>query len=78
MSDFELDLRQLPPPQPLLRILDRLEGFAAGDRLRALTPCHPVPLLELLEARGLAYEVEDVADGATRISIRHRDDGAGD
>lgn len=78
MDDIELDLRHLPPPEPLIRILDALASLPVGRRLCAYTPCRPQPLLDTLDARGFAWEVEVAPGGDACVLIRHRDDRAGD
>lgn len=78
MDEIELDLRHLPPPEPLLRILDALDHLGIGQCLCAWTPCRPYPLLEMLDARHLRYEIDEAPGGGARIRIRYRDDGAGD
>jgi uncharacterized protein (DUF2249 family) len=65
-----LDLRELPPPLPMQRILQALEEAPVGTELRALTPLWPTPLLALLSDRGLAYCAEPQADGGALIVIR--------
>lgn len=72
--DIQLDLRDLPPPEPMVRILDALELLQPGQRLEAMTPYRPLPLLPMLEKLGYAWQVEDTASGHARLLIRHRDD----
>ena len=71
-----LDLRNLPPPEPMDRILDAVEALRPGDHIEALTPCWPAPLLAILEARGCAWRREDSPSGHARITIFLRE-GAG-
>ncbi|MBB5016415.1 DUF2249 domain-containing protein [Rehaibacterium terrae] len=79
MDEIKLDLRHLPAPEPLIRILEALEALAPGQSLRAITPCRqPLPLLEILDARACVYDLLDAEGGGGQIRIRHRDDGAGD
>ena len=53
----ELDLRTLPPPEPLLQALAAADALAPGAALRVLTPLLPLPLLQALSARGLSHQV---------------------
>lgn len=71
-----LDLRHLPPPEPMQRILDALEALPARACLVALTPFRPAPLLPLLEAREWAWRVEDLAGGGACIAIARRVESA--
>ena len=69
-----MDLRGLPPPEPMERILDALDALERGQCLEALTPFRPVPLLPLLEVRGYVWRVDTDADGHARIRICHAAD----
>ncbi len=71
-----LDLRHLPPPEPMQRILDALEALPARACLVAMTPFRPGPLLPLLEAHGWAWRVEDLPGGGACIAIARRVDSA--
>lgn len=50
-----LDLRDLDPPEPMVRILAALEAMAAGEVLAALLCREPVFLLPELAKRGHAW-----------------------
>ena len=67
-----LDMRHLPPPEPMQRILDALEGLPVRAVLVALTPFRPVPLLPMLEAQGWAWRLADLPEGGCRIAIWRR------
>ncbi|MEN1925889.1 DUF2249 domain-containing protein [Luteimonas sp. MJ293] len=71
---LHLDLRHLPPPEPMERILDAVTALAPGESIDALTPCWPAPLLPILEAQGCAWRREPAADGHARILIFLRED----
>lgn len=68
---IHLDLRALPPPQPMQRILDALADLAPGQRLEALTPLRPLPLLPMLAAQGFSWQLFDLDDGQAQITIEH-------
>lgn len=51
-----LDLRELPPPEPLQRALEAVTGLQANERLVVLTRFRPAHLIDQLDARGCAYE----------------------
>ncbi|WP_374012406.1 DUF2249 domain-containing protein [Pseudoxanthomonas koreensis] len=67
-----LDLRHLPPPEPMQRILDAVDALAPDARLDALTPFRPDPLLPVLEQWGYAWRIDDLEGGGARIAICHR------
>lgn len=72
-----LDLRHLPPPEPMLRILEALSTLTAGHTLVARTPCRPTPLLERLEAMGYRAHVVVAAGGDAWVHIVADDGLAG-
>ncbi len=71
-----LDLRHLPPPEPMNRILDALLSLPADARLDALTPQAPGPLLPILDEWGYIWRVAEQQDGSARIAICRRDAAA--
>lgn len=65
------DLRDLPPPEPLLAILAHVQDV--GTPLRVVLPYAPTPLAALLEGHG--WEVgpsEELFDGSVVVAIRPR------
>lgn len=69
MSLLRMDLRHLPAPEPMQRILDELRWLRQGRRLVALTPYRPGPLLEILDAWGYVYRVQDLPAGQACVTI---------
>lgn len=65
-----LDLRHLPAPEPMQRALAACEGLAPGRVLELLTPLLPMPLLQVLEARGFEASAELLYDGSARVRVR--------
>jgi hypothetical protein len=61
--DAVLDLRDLPAPEPMERILDACARLAPGGAVAARTPRFPRMLLSLLERRGLRWAALEEADG---------------
>ena len=61
-----LDLRGLPPPEPMEQILHHLHTLPPGERLVALTPMKPLPLLPLLQQLHARY------GESVEVSYRHR------
>lgn len=71
-----LDLRHLPPPEPMQRILDALDALPARACLHALTPHRPEPLLPMLERLGYAWRIDGLDEGGARIAICRLEDAA--
>lgn len=76
MTALRLDLRDLVAPEPMERILVVLRTLPRGQRLVALTPLRPVPLLPILADWGFAYRIHDLPAGEVCITICHADDAA--
>ncbi len=70
---IRLDLRDLPAPEPMQRILDEVQRLPRDQRIVALTPHRPGPLLEILDAWGYAWRVQDLPLGQACVSICHTD-----
>jgi len=60
----EIDVRGLEPPEPLIRILDRLESLPAGAALRARTDREPCHLFGEAVQRGFRHECQELPDGS--------------
>jgi len=59
-----LDVRGLPPCEPMERILAAIETLAPGQSLLATISREPRPLLPMLEQRGFVWRIErNDADG---------------
>ncbi|WP_295453815.1 DUF2249 domain-containing protein [uncultured Thiodictyon sp.] len=50
-----LDVRTLPPPEPLERVLDALTNLPAGGRLWVLHRREPFPLYDMLQTMGYSW-----------------------
>ncbi len=72
VESVEVDARGLEPPQPMLRILERLATLPAGATLRARTDRRPMHLYPLLAERGFTAETEAQSDGSFVTFIRRR------
>lgn len=68
----EVDARGLEPPQPMVRILERLDSLPAGAVLQARTDRRPMHLYPLLEQRGYTGESEEQDDGSCVTLIRRK------
>lgn len=73
-ASVEIDCRDLPPPEPMVKVLEAAEALNRDEALAALLPREPRFLFPELEARGFTWRGEALADGSYRISIR-RDGG---
>ena len=65
-----LDVRGLPPPLPMIRVLERLDALAPGAALTVLHERRPMLLYPLLDDRGVAHETDEPAPGLVRIVVR--------
>ncbi len=54
---IQLDLRDLEPPEPMVRIMAALERMNAGESLQVGLPRRPVYLLPILKEAGHRFEV---------------------
>lgn len=61
-TDAEVDARGLEPPEPMMRILNAVETLKPGASLRARTDRRPIHLYPELDARGIRYASEQIAD----------------
>jgi uncharacterized protein (DUF2249 family) len=68
-----IDVRGMEPPEPLERVLTTIDDFAAGDTLKVVIDCHPVPLFRTLERNGFAYRVEPGKVSQYEITIWRSD-----
>ncbi|MGB5835071.1 MAG: DUF2249 domain-containing protein [Thiohalocapsa sp.] len=66
--DHLLDVSDLPPPEPLERVLDALVDLPSGDRLALRHRRQPYPLYDLLRRMGYGWEVSG-SEGDWRILI---------
>jgi uncharacterized protein (DUF2249 family) len=71
--EFELDLRDLDPPEPMVRALECAESLAVGRTMAALLPREPVFLLEELNQRGHPWRGAFLPDNGYRIIVRAKE-----
>lgn len=62
-ADGVLDLRNLPPPEPMVHFLEVFEKSAAGSSVVALLSRAPGHLIKMLEQRGFPVKLEEQEDG---------------
>lgn len=65
-----LDVHELQPPEPMIRILSKLPELGPEDTLVVTHHREPVPLYAHLEAAGFAHAIEKLADGQFQLTIR--------
>lgn len=63
-GEVELDVRGLEPPEPMVRILERLATMPQGVVLKAFTDRRPMHLLAELQAGRVGFRCEELADGS--------------
>lgn len=73
-----LDVRDMEPPEPMVRTLEALETLPPGGTLLQVNVRVPQFLLPLLEERGFTYEIREQGPGLVRVFIRHRVAGTPD
>jgi uncharacterized protein (DUF2249 family) len=69
-TTLQLDVRGLEPPEPMVRILARLDGLGPGQTLEVLHDRRPLFLYPQLDDRGFRHETDEPAPGLVRIVIR--------
>lgn len=65
-----LDVRGLEPPEPMIRVLERLDTLGPGEELVVVHDRRPMFLYPQIEDRGFAHETTEVAPGEVRIRVR--------
>jgi uncharacterized protein (DUF2249 family) len=67
-----LDVRDLEPPQPMVRVLEEADRLGPGDELEVRHGRRPVFLYPQLDERGFVHETDEPEPGLVRIRIRRR------
>jgi uncharacterized protein (DUF2249 family) len=68
-STVQLDVRDLEPPLPMVRVLEAVEALGPGQRLDVLHHRRPVFLYPQLEERGCRHATDEPEPGLVRIAI---------
>lgn len=68
-TDLNLDVRGLPPCEPMERILAGSDQLLPGQRLRALVSREPLPLFPILQQRGFDWRVIAVMEGRCELLV---------
>ena len=71
MNTIDLDVRGLPPPEPMVRVLQAVADLPPVAVVHARTDRRPMHLLLQLESRGFRAECEEQPDGSFLTLIRH-------
>jgi len=66
-----VDVRGLDPPEPMVRVLERLDALRPGQRIVVLHERRPMLLYPQLEDRGFTHETEELEPGLVRIVVRY-------
>ena len=66
---LRIDVSELVPPEPMVRILEALAELPAGSRLMVEHVRRPIHLYPRLEALGYGHETRERADGRVEILI---------
>ncbi len=64
-----VDCRSLPPPEPLLRVLEHADALQPDEAVLMLHRMEPCLLFPKLEARGMQYLMEKNAEGEVEVLI---------
>ena len=66
---IELDNRGLQPPEPMMRILDALQGLGEDGQVLARNDREPLFLYPHLRERGYTWDTTPLEDGSFRVRI---------
>ncbi|MGB1109724.1 MAG: DUF2249 domain-containing protein [Gammaproteobacteria bacterium] len=72
--EHRLDTSDLPPPEPMERVLDALDGLGTGGWLRMVHRQQPFPLYRMLQDMGYRHRVRVAMPPGFEIAIWHEDD----
>lgn len=64
-----VDARDLPPPEPMERVLLALDLLRQGEYVRFLAPREPLPLYPILQEKGYRYEPHPMDDQSYEVLI---------
>ncbi len=64
-----LDARNLEPPEPLVRVIEAIGAFHAGDTLKLLIDQEPRLLYPILDRSGFAHRTEAGTETVFEVTI---------
>ena len=67
-----LDVRDLEPPEPMVRTFEALATLPRGKTLLQINVRVPQFLLPKLDERGFVYEIREQSADLVRVFIRHK------
>ncbi len=67
-----IDVRNLEPPEPMVRTMEALDQLARSEKLLVLLPREPYPLYRALELNGFTWKSERRTDGTVEVLIQHQ------
>ena len=67
--EITLDVRGMEAPEPLEKVLETIDDFVPGDKLRLVIDCRPMPLYRILERNGYACREAPGTDSNYVITI---------
>lgn len=70
-----VDVRGLEPPQPMVRVLEALDGLGVGQRLEVIHDRRPLFLYPQLDERGFVHATDEPEPGVVRITVRRGEPG---
>ena len=73
VREVVLDVRGLPPPEPMVLTLERLETLGSNEVLVHINSRVPVYLLPILQERGWRYEVTQLPEKIVQVRIWRAD-----
>lgn len=61
MNEHEvtIDVSELPPPEPMEIVMDKLDKIQAGEYIRMIHRMQPYPLYNILMDNGYRYKVDE-------------------
>jgi len=70
-----LDVRPLlaAGSEPFSTIMAAVARLSPGEALELIAPFEPVPLYQVMEARGFSYSIARAQDGSWRVTFQRPD-----
>ena len=69
-----LDVREMPQPEAIARVVETICDFGEGDTLRLVIDWVPLPLYDILERNGYAHHEELGTESNYEITIWQKPD----
>jgi len=68
-AEVTIDVRELVPPEPMIKILEALEQLEPGDRLLVHHVRRPIHLYDRLNEMGYRHQTRDLGPGKVEVLI---------